>query len=64
MMSSGMKGTVVVCMSLKKLRSCAMELAELENTRSVLTCRSAKENMEGELTLGESGLGGFLCGRR
>lgn len=36
-----------VCMLLRKLRPCVMEVAELENTGSLLTCRSAKENMEG-----------------
>lgn len=46
-MNNGMKVTVAVYMLLRKLRSCAMELAALENTRTVLTCRSTKENMEG-----------------
>lgn len=57
MMSNGMKGTVAVCMLFRKLKSCAME-----NIRSVLTCRSAKENREGQLTVGETGLRGLLCG--
>lgn len=33
--------------TLRKLRPCAMEMAELENTRAVLTRGSVKENVEG-----------------
>lgn len=36
-----------VCMLFRKLRPWAMEMAVLENTRSVHTCRPAKDNMEG-----------------